>query len=129
MFWADQVPVINIQDSNGRMTEITVIAGQNGKKKPPNPPPDSWASDSNNNFAMWIIKLESNAEWILTATSSTANRSLYVVNGSGIKIGTQLINARNQVELIPDNQSMSPMKYSTDRINIQGVVVGQARMY
>jgi repressor LexA len=35
----------------------------------------------------------------------------------------------NQIELIPDNQSMSPMKYSTDRINIQGVVVGQARMY
>ena len=34
-----------------------------------------------------------------------------------------------QVELIPDNQSMSPMKYSADRINIQGVVVGQARMY
>ena len=35
----------------------------------------------------------------------------------------------NQIELIPDNQSMSPMKYSTDRINIQGVVVGQVRMY
>ena len=35
----------------------------------------------------------------------------------------------NQIELIHDNQSMSPMKYSADRINIQGVVVGQARMY
>ena len=34
-----------------------------------------------------------------------------------------------QVELIPDNQSMTPMVYSADRINIQGVVVGQARMY
>ena len=35
----------------------------------------------------------------------------------------------NQVELIPDNQSMTPMIYSADRINIQGVVVGQARMF
>lgn len=35
----------------------------------------------------------------------------------------------NQVELIPDNQSMTSMVYSADRINIQGVVVGQARMY
>ena len=34
-----------------------------------------------------------------------------------------------QVELIPDNQSMTPMVYSVDRINIQGVVVGQARIY
>ena len=52
---------------------------------------------------MWIIKLQSNAEWILPATSLTVNRSLYIVNGNGIKIGTQLINSRNQVELIPDN--------------------------
>ncbi len=35
----------------------------------------------------------------------------------------------NQVELIPDNQSMTPMIYSADRINIHCVVVGQARMY
>ena len=35
----------------------------------------------------------------------------------------------NHVELSPDNQSMTPMIYSADRINIQGVVVGQARMY
>lgn len=35
----------------------------------------------------------------------------------------------NQIELIPDNKSMSPMKYSADRINVQGVVVGQVRMY
>tara|TARA_Y100000748_G_scaffold55717_1_gene44084 strand:- start:631 stop:1224 length:594 start_codon:yes stop_codon:yes gene_type:complete len=35
----------------------------------------------------------------------------------------------NQIELIPDNKSMSPMQYSADRINIQGVVVGQVRMY
>jgi hypothetical protein len=103
MFWADKVPVINIQDSKGRITEVTIIAGQHGKNKPPTPPPDSWASESKNNFAMWIIKLQSNAEWVLPATSSTVNRSLYIVNGNGIKIGTQLINARNQVELIPDN--------------------------
>lgn len=35
----------------------------------------------------------------------------------------------NQIELIPDNKSMSPMQYSADRINVQGVVVGQVRMY
>ena len=102
MFWADQVPVINIQDSNGRMTEVTVVAGQHGRSKPPNPPPDSWASDPKSDLAMWIIKLQSNAEWILPATLSTTNRSLYIVNGTGIKIGKQIINSRNQVEIIPD---------------------------
>ena len=40
--------------------------------------------DSKNNLAMWIIKLQSNAKWVLPATSSTANRSLYIINGNGI---------------------------------------------
>ena len=102
MFWVDQVPVVNIQDSKGRLTEVTIVAGKYGRNKPPNPPPDSWASKSESNFAMWIIKLQSDAEWILPATSSTTNRSLYIVNGTGIKIGKHLINARNQVELISD---------------------------
>ena len=35
----------------------------------------------------------------------------------------------DQIELIPENCSMNPMIYTADRINIQGVVVGQARMY
>ena len=40
-----------------------------------------------------------------------------------------MIKKGKQVELIPDNKSMTPKVYLADRINIQGVVVGQARMY
>ena len=35
----------------------------------------------------------------------------------------------DRVELIPANHSMAPMIYPANRVHIQGVVVGQARMY
>ncbi len=36
---------------------------------------------------------------------------------------------KGKIELIPENKMMSPMVYSAERIQIQGVVVGQVRMY
>ena len=126
MFWADKVPVINIQDSEGGLTEVTVIAGEYGRNKPPKPPPDSWASNSASNFAMWIIKLQSNAEWILPATSSTTNRSIYIVNGTGIKIGKHQINARNQVELISDiDVNISDSGGGTKLLLLQGEPISE----
>ena len=35
----------------------------------------------------------------------------------------------DRVELIPANQSMAPMIYPADRVHVQGVVVGQVRIY
>ena len=36
---------------------------------------------------------------------------------------------RNGVELIPENASMEPMFYDVDRVQIQGILVGQVRLY
>lgn len=35
----------------------------------------------------------------------------------------------DRVELLPANQSMAPMIYPADRVHIQGVIVGQVRIY
>lgn len=35
----------------------------------------------------------------------------------------------DSVELIPENKSMSTMRYATDRVSFQGVLVGQLRSY
>lgn len=37
--------------------------------------------------------------------------------------------ANGEIELIPENPSMSPMRYTADRVCIQGVLVGQLRQY
>ena len=36
---------------------------------------------------------------------------------------------RKGVELIPENSSMEPMFYDAERVQIQGVLVGQVRLY
>ncbi len=36
---------------------------------------------------------------------------------------------RNGIELIPENSTMEPMFYSADRVQIQGILVGQVRLY
>ena len=35
----------------------------------------------------------------------------------------------DSVELIPENDTMAPMRYATSRVDIQGIVVGQMRSY
>lgn len=37
--------------------------------------------------------------------------------------------SRDQVLLIPENTSLSPMQYSLERVRIQGILVGQLRHY
>ncbi|MCL4139146.1 UNVERIFIED_CONTAM: hypothetical protein GTU68_001538, partial [Idotea baltica] len=36
---------------------------------------------------------------------------------------------KDKVELIPENKAMSTMRYSTERVSFQGVLVGQLRSY
>ena len=67
---------------------------------------------------------------IIRETQSANNGDIVVALVDNSEATLQRLRKKgNQIELIPDNQSMSPMKYSTDRINIQCVVVGQVRMY
>ena len=126
MFWENQVPIINIQDSKGRITEITLVAGDYGMNKPPSPPLDSWASDPESDLAMWVIKLQSNAEWVMPATSPNSARSLYIINGAGIKIGSQFISERNQVELMPDlDVKVTDTGSGTELLMLQGKPIGE----
>ena len=126
MFWKDQISVVNTQDSKGRLTEVTLIAGEYGTNKSPNPPPDSWASEPESDLAMWVIKLQANAEWIMPATSLTSNRSLYIVNGAGITIAGEHINARNMLELIPNQDvKISDIGSGTELLLLQGKPIGE----
>ena len=102
MFWSSDVPVINVQDVKGRLTSITVVAGSYGQNFPPDPPPDSWASEKKNDVAMWIVKLEPSAEWIMPSTVKSSIRSLYIISGGSISIAGRVVKEMHQVEIMPD---------------------------
>jgi redox-sensitive bicupin YhaK (pirin superfamily) len=99
MLWSESIPVIQKQDTKGRSTEIRIIAGKFENTSAPDPAPDSWAAQSKNQVAIWIITLEAHAEFILPACEAGVNRDLYFYEGDSIKIADQDIPGYYSLEL------------------------------
>lgn len=86
MFWKEKLGKYQSADANGKKTEVEVIAGKLGQIQAPAPPPNSWAADPKNEVAVWNIRLEAGAEWILPPASAGINRTLYFYQGEGIEV-------------------------------------------
>jgi len=102
MLWSEDIPVFKNTDENGKSVEVNVIAGKTGETTPPLPAPDSWAADSENEVAVWTIKMEAGANWILPAAGQKVNRTLYFYRGSSLRIDNNEIKAYQAVEIKPD---------------------------
>lgn len=102
MLWAEEIPTFKEKDKNGKLTEITIIAGKIGNVIAPAPAPDSWAADPGNEVGIWLIKIEANGSWTIPTASFDINRSLYFYKGSEINIAGIDIKPYNSVELLAD---------------------------
>jgi hypothetical protein len=102
MLWNDTLPLLEVKDINGNEIKIEVIAGELAGKKAPSPPPDSWASDSKNELAVWNIHLNPHAEWILPKASADVNRILYFYAGEQINVAGQNIPSYHSIEVMPE---------------------------
>ncbi len=81
MFWDKVVPVHRETDDAGNQTTVRLISGNYYSKRPPSPPPNSWASTSGSCVGMLTISMTGNAQWTLPKGPNALNRSLYVVQG------------------------------------------------
>ena len=87
MFWSEGIPLVRHTDDDGRLTEITVIAGSLEGATAPEPPPDSYASRADADVAILHIRLAPGARWTLPAASSAeTGRVLYVFEGDTVRI-------------------------------------------
>ncbi|MFT6628529.1 MAG: redox-sensitive bicupin YhaK (pirin superfamily), partial [Flavobacteriales bacterium] len=102
MFWADEVPVIEETDDDGRRSRIQVIAGELNGHVPPAPPPNSWASHDDSDVAIWSIALSPGASVTLPAGSVAARRTLYVFGESGVEIAEQHVDPNHACSVRPD---------------------------
>ena len=75
MFWNDEVPTL-VNEQPG--VEMTLVAGRLGEAVPPKPPPESWASASESDVAIWTVKLQADARLVLPPASDETLRSLYL---------------------------------------------------
>jgi redox-sensitive bicupin YhaK (pirin superfamily) len=100
MLWRDEIPEIVFEDEEGRKVVADVIAGKLGSVQPPAPAPDSWAADPANEVAVWHLKMEAHAKWLLPAASERVNRVFYFFEGESMEIDGAKVLPGNGVELV-----------------------------
>jgi redox-sensitive bicupin YhaK (pirin superfamily) len=100
MFWHEDIAQYQSIDSNGRTTDAACIAGSLGDAKGLPPPPDSWASQSDADLAIWTIKMQPGARWTLpAATGKGTRRMLYFFKGAALTIAGQAVPPSSAIEL------------------------------
>jgi redox-sensitive bicupin YhaK (pirin superfamily) len=104
MLWNDTIPIINYLDNNKKTTSIKIIAGNIESIKAPSPAPNSWAANVDHEVAIWLIKMEPGAQWVLPLASEHINRSLYFYEGDTIEIGEQKFNTHHAFELYANKE-------------------------
>ncbi len=102
MFWSDQLPRAQEQDSEGRAIGVEITAGDYGDTKALAPPPYSWAADPANHVAAWVIDLAADAEWLLPAAASGLNRALYFFEGADAQFDGMTVKVMNSMRLRSD---------------------------
>jgi redox-sensitive bicupin YhaK (pirin superfamily) len=104
MLWSDTIPILQIKDEYGKVTSVKVVAGKMGDTQAPDPAPNSWAVNPENEVAIWTIKMEAGAQWTLPKASVQANRSLYFYDGKSILIADKPFSMHMAVELRADQE-------------------------
>ncbi len=87
MLWSEDTPTLRHVDADGRVAEVTVIAGRLGELVPPPPPPGSWAARPAADVAIWHLRFQAGARWTMPAAAGAETvRTLYVFGGDGLRI-------------------------------------------
>lgn len=89
MLWSEDIPIYSHQDAAGNSTTVKVISGKLGAIESPSPAPDSFAANSENNVAVWLIEMDANATWEIPKADAGTNRSLYLYQGDHVSTDDQ----------------------------------------
>lgn len=108
MLWSEDIPTV--EPTTG--VTVDAIAGSLGDLRPPSPPPDSWASRSDTDFAIWLIRVGPDTTWELPSANAGTNRTLYTFIGDDLTIDGTEVKADVGVRLDPS---------ATARIENRGV--------
>jgi len=102
MLWAEDIPVYQERDDQGKTTEVTVVAGTLGDVTPPAPAPDSWAADPEHEVGIWLIRIPAHGSWTIPSASLGVERRLYFYRGADIKMAGMHVQPRHSVELLAE---------------------------
>lgn len=126
MLWNDTIPTFEHRDASRKLTRVRVVAGQIQQTKAPAPAPNSWAAEADHEVAIWTIKLESGAQWILPKASAGVNRSLYFYEGTSLLVGDKNFTSHQAIELLADQEViLQNGNTETSLLVLQGKPIGE----
>lgn len=101
MFWSDDIPTITLKEPSGGKTTINLIAGHYAGQVSPAPPPESWASDPENDVAIWTITMEPESRFVLPAGNQDIKKYLYFHRGERVWVNNIEVKGYHSVEPEP----------------------------
>ena len=96
MLWHEDIPVIKTENSS-----VKIIAGTYQNTKAPDPAPNSWAANLNNEVAIWNIHIDANSTYTLPKANTKVSRTLYFYEGESIEIEGKSVTPNFGIKLNP----------------------------
>jgi redox-sensitive bicupin YhaK (pirin superfamily) len=127
MLWGRDIPRVVHTGDAGRKTEVTVIAGRLDDKRPPAPPPRSWASRPDTQVAIWTIKMDPKAAWTLPPTQDARiTRTIYFFRGSALNVDGEVMRSHAAIVVRSDRPvKLEAGEEPVDILVLQGRPIGQ----
>ncbi|MEL6672929.1 MAG: pirin family protein [Bacteroidota bacterium] len=86
MLWHEDIPQLTFTDEAGKKTYVEVIAGSLEGADALPPTPSSWASEPENEVAIYTFRMEAGARWTLPPGDAVLNRNLYCYSGADLTL-------------------------------------------
>ena len=99
MFWKDTIPVHVIPDDTGKAVTLHTVAGAYKGVAPPSPPPESWASATLEDIAIWTIDMEPGATFTLPAAAAGLSRNLYFYKGDSVQVAAEALSPNHRAKV------------------------------
>ncbi|MFZ0014096.1 MAG: pirin family protein [Acidimicrobiia bacterium] len=99
MLWSEAIPTL----SPALGVTIDAIAGRLGPTSPPSPPPDSWASRPDTDFAIWLVRVAPGAGYDMPPATVGTNRTLYCFHGDDVEVDGTSVTEDVGVTLDPES--------------------------
>jgi len=93
MLWNTDIPLFTHTNVHSKIATVKVIAGNFADKTALPPPQNSWAANTNNHLAIWLIDMEPEATLNLPAVPTGVNRTLYFFEGQQLQVNSETVKA------------------------------------
>lgn len=126
MLWHKDIPSIELKNTNGKITQIDVIAGTFHNYNSLEPTPDSWAADKTNQVGIYTVEIESEGSFELPVRNDGVDCMLYFYEGNGLKVNDSEIPAYHAIELLtPEGIQVQAGKETCKLLVLQGKPINE----